>query len=490
VNKTQSKTETEEKFVSKKERIALYLSGGNSYITASFVSTYLIFFYTDIFIIPMAAINILMIAARVWDAINDTFMGAIIDRTRTKYGRMRPYLRYGAVAMAISVAILFAPFSMMPTSVKVVYACVTYIAFGMLYTLVDIPLWGLLSVATPNKKERAGLLSATATIGSIGAILPMLIIPPLSDALGGTVTYFGFALLLGALTFITMSRTSRVTTERIEPPKEKYTFIENFQNALKSRPMMMTLLSSILACPRYLMMLAAIYISTYVIEPFYIGSIHMTSGLILMLLYVIVGAGMLLGMLLTQPLFKIIGYKFAMMFGGAVGAVALIITYALWNGNNLWTIAPFLVMGGFALGLYNVIPFPMVGDSLDYLEWKTGNRGEGFCFSLQSFTSKFNQAFAAIALTTGLMLIGFIQPKEAGVPLPQEESTLHGMFAFVSLLPGIGFALSIIPLFFYNYNGKLRKQVTDELAERRKNAPKEWEDEDYIERPTEFNDIY
>ena len=135
--------------------------------------------------------------------------------------------------------------------------------------------------------------------------------------------------------------------------------------------------------------------------------------------------------------------------------------------TNYFVALPLMCIGGLALGAYNVLPYPMVGDSLDYLEWKTGSRMEGVCFSLNSFVTKFNNAIGAIMLSAGIIVFGFQQPEVSGVPLPQSEFTLNGLFAMVTLIPAVFFLLSIIPMAFNTFTGKNRARILAELSQRR-----------------------
>ena len=109
----------------------------------------------------------------------------------------------------------------------------------------------------------------------------------------------------------------------------------------------------------------------------------------------------------------------------------------------------------------------MVGDSLDYLEWKTGERMEGICFSWNSFVTKFNNAVGALGVIVGLMVIGYVQPEVSGEYLPQTQFVKDGMFALATLIPAIGFALSLIPMLFYDYTGKRKEKILAELEEKR-----------------------
>ena len=188
-----------------------------------------------------------------------------------------------------------------------------------------------------------------------------------------------------------------------------------------------------------------------------------------MLLYLIVGAGMFAGILLTPVFYKRIGYKRTSLIAGAIGAVFLGAGFFV-GLANIYAALPFMMIGGLGLGAYNTLPYPMVGDSLDYLEWKTGNRMEGICFSFNSFVTKFNNAVGAAGLALGLIVFQYVQPVVPGEYLPQSEFTVNGLYSMVTLVPAIGFLLSLIPMALYDYTGAKKERILAELAERRKAA--------------------
>ena len=136
------KGENMEKYISKKEKASY------GFAVAGITQSYLMYFFTDILIIPSAFVMMLMIVARVWDALNDPMMGVIVDRTSTKYGKMRPYVLIGSFLMLVTTIVLFMPLTGAPTMFKMIFAAVSYIIFGMAYTLTDVPAMGLMSVAT------------------------------------------------------------------------------------------------------------------------------------------------------------------------------------------------------------------------------------------------------------------------------------------------------------------------------------------------------
>lgn len=451
------------KFISKKEKWSYGFSAVGSYMVAGIAQSYLMYFFTDILIIPSAFVMLLMIGARVWDAINDPIMGVIVDKTNTKFGKMRPYVLIGAFVMLISTILLFLPITNAPKTFKMIYAAVTYIIFGMAYTLVDVPAMGLMSVATPDSSERASLLSFYVTVGSVGGLLPVGLLPVFQSFVSEKYVYFVMAVFVGLITsaaYLTLFKNSK---ERCATHTEKIAVKDMLGVASKNRPMVATLIMSVVASPRYLIMPAALYIATYVIS-----IKNLSSGTILLLLYLVVGAGMFGGILLTPVLYKKIGYKKTCVIAALVGGISL--TIAFFAGRvNYFIAMPFMTIGGMGLGAYNVLPYPMVGDSLDYLEWKTGERMEGTCFSLNSFVTKVNNAVGFIGIAIALIVFKFVEPQIAGVPLPQSDFTKNGLFSLVTIIPGISFLLSLIPIYFYNFCGAKREKILFELQSKKEN---------------------
>ena len=454
------------KYIKPREKVSLSLASVNSYLVSSLIASYLLYFFTDIFLVPMAAVPVIMGVARVWDMINDPIMGILIDRSKvTRHGRMRKYFFYFAIPMGLLTALLFfAP--NLPDAAKIAYAMVTYFVFDTLYTVVDIPLWSLISASTPNSNERAKTLSLVVLFGSIGSVIPMLAVPMFAGALGEKNGYFSFAALAGLFGMTALFCVYRNGRERLKPVQEEKVPVKTvIRIAMKNTPMLLTLLASILSCTRYLLQISAVYVASYNIKS------DFSAETVQIILVVFVGVGMAIGMILTPILYTRFGYKKVYISFGVIGAVVLGAAYLVGYGS-LGRILPFLLIGGIPLGVFSSITYPMVGDSLDYLEWKTGQRFEGFCFSIHSTMTKFNNAFAAIAVSVFLVVIGFQQPVRdaAGIAVKQVQSaaTLDGIYALVSLLPAIGFALAIIPMCFYKFTGKRKEQILAELEERRR----------------------
>lgn len=335
-----------EKYISKKEKASYGFAAVGSYMVAGVTQSYLMYFFTDILIIPSAFVIVLMIVARVWDALNDPMMGVIVDRTSTKYGKMRPYVLIGSFLMLVTTIVLFMPLTGAPTMFKMIFAAVSYIIFGMAYTLTDVPAMGLMSVATPNSDERASLLSFYVTVGSVGSLLPVGLLTIFRSFIPEKYVYFAMSIFVGIITsaaYLTLFKNSK---ERFSTHTEKIAVRDMIKAAGRNKPMM-ALLMSMTASPRYVIMPAAMYIATHVIN----------------------------------------------------------------------------------------IP--------------------GF----NSFVTKFNNAVGFMGLSAALTLFHFIEPSAAGVPAVQSASTVTGLFSLVTVIPGIGFLLSLIPICFYDFSGVKKEKI-------------------------------
>lgn len=448
-------------YVKGKEKASYGFAAVGSFMMANVIASYLSYFLTDILIVPTLFVTLLMTVARVWDMINDPVMGVMIDRTHTKNGKMRPYIKIGSFMIFIVSVLMFLPISDVNPVFKMIFATLMYLAFDTAYTVVDVPFMGLMSVATPNPKERASLLTFYVTLGSFGTVATVLLLPVFQSFLPEKWVYFALSASVGVFAFAGYMGLYRHSKERFATSTEKIAVKDMFKTAAKNKPMVLTLLTSMIASPRYLLMLAAAYISTYVIK---IPGVK--SGTVLVLLYLVVGGGMFVGILLTPVIYKRIGYKRTSLIFGAIGGIFLGAAFFIGKANYFAAL-PFMAIGGLGLGAYNTLPYPMVGDSLDYLEWKTGRRMEGVCFSWNSFVTKFNNAVGAILLAAGLVVFKFVQPVESGVPLPQSDFTITGLYALVTLIPSISFFLSLIPMALNTYTGARKQAILQELSQKK-----------------------
>lgn len=436
------------------------------------------FFYTDVFVIPTATVGTMFLITKIWDAINDPIMGIFVDKTRTKYGKMRPYFLFIPIPIAISTILLFTTPDLSDTG-KVVYMYITYILWGMLYTVGDVPFWSMSSVLTTNQRERTNLVSFTRFMTGVGMGVPTVLISlfsilqkknVLSSVIGTNEKMYLFvAVLMSVFGAVFLSRGFFGTKEVVAQSEEKTTFKKSMLALFKNKPLLMILLSNILQFPRLIQTGALIYVANYIF-----GGNEWV--LILGIPGSITG---FLGFLLVPPLVKKFGTIKSFILVNAFWTIPTGLLFLIRPENvkqpvNLAIIFVLLFVSAFAASIIGILPTLLIAECVDFAEWKTGVRNEGIYFSTQTFMAKAQSALQSYSIGLLLVAFSFIQPKAdaAGVMVQQVQSasTINGIWAMYTIIPAVSYILCIIPLFFYEIKGKTAQKMQDELKERRESA--------------------
>lgn len=483
-----------EKYVPKKEYRAYCIAALGQGMIYGIMSSYISDFYVNILRATPLFVLMLMLLARVWDAVNDPLMGMIMDRSNPKHGKMRTYIAITPIPIAILTFLLFFapdfPDTHGGTVMKMVYAAVTYVAWGMIYTMSDVPFWSLPNAMTPNPDERGSLISVARTTNGVGSAIPMAIFM----ALGFVLPSFGLsgiqlekakysliaviAAVIGNLLFV---RAYSATKERVQLPRsEKRAKGEpgSLRLVFGCKPLMLTAAMGIIAAGKYMYQAGAIHVARYT---FYImGSqeglgkeeleamLQKNVSLVSTVFSVTTALGMFGTMLVLPALIKKFSYKSLListcLLGFAASAAMYIIGY-----DHFWACAPLLVVCCIPVGVINVVSYAMIADSLDYMEWKTGRRENGLGSACQSFVLKLGNAFSTSAIILVYMLVNLdlntIGISYTANPLEMTHAVRQGMFSLVSIVPGISILLCIIPVLFYDLTGEKKAKITRELAE-------------------------
>ena len=462
------------------------------------MTSYISDYYVNVLQLPLMFVMVLMLLARVWDAVNDPLMGMIADKSNPKRGKMKPYILYSALPVAIlTVCLYLSP--ELPKTELMIYAAITYVLWGMCNTLADVPFWGLPNLMTPNADERGYVISYTKNLNSIGSALPEVLFLvagfTLPTLLGSTgieyekQRYLIIALVCVVIGAVMYGNSYFHINERVIPPAKERKPGE--PTALKRiftcKPLMLVVIMGVLSSGRYMVQAAAVHVARYA---FYIGP-ELTPDLSLELrtkyiaesvssvktiFQVCALVGMFGAMLLMPKLIRKFDYKKILITTCLAGFVASIFTTLIgWFTSNLYICIPFILISSIPLGVLNVVSNAMIGDCLDYLELKTGYRDNGLGSALQGFVNKLGNALA----TTGIILMYMfidINPSQmlsSEVVMAATELTKtqnFAMFSLVSIIPGISMLLCAVPMFFYRISGKERARIMDELAKRREKA--------------------
>ena len=427
-------------------------------------------------------------------------MGMIVDRTKSRWGKMRPYLLFSPVPIAITTILLFtAPFEDGSTA-AFVWALVTYILWGVAFTVQDVPFWGLSSVITPLESERTSFIS-TARLGStFGGILPALLVPILYQSnLGYNKGFFISALLFALLGCGLSILIFFVSKERVPKMDHTPSFKETFVVLGKDKLLIIVIFAAVLGSTMVTANQCADYIGNYLIIQNYTDfskifdaagnllpnvdaaaayDFWIPRGTIVTTLTVAIGVGMVPAMALFPVLRKKLSLKQIYIGSAAFGFIVHALCYLVFSGDVtnisiilLWV---FLFLMGLPLGIYNVITYALIADAVDYMEWKTGERHEGVCFSFQTFLSKVNAAIATFVFGQILGRSDFKAVDKSLVDVAgrqiffeQSLDTQKMLLALVTIVPAVGFFLTIIPMLFNDFTGKTKEKAQKELEDAR-----------------------
>ncbi len=425
------------------------------------INNYLNIFYTDIVGLSGAAISAIVLIARIWDAINDPMMGQIADRTNTRWGRFRPYLFFAPPFLAIFNILTFTVFPVQGIA-KVLLCAVCYICAGMAYTACSIAYQALLNVIAVDSRIRQLLATARSTGASIiGIILSMVAMPlilrfsstvndageKMADAHGYFIATVIFALALIPVFWICAAICKETYTDKLHSnaSAEKASFVSNMKGLLQNDQLLLvviaTVIGTICVTGRYGIL---VYHVIYVVGgPQYIAT-----------MFTAMTVGQLVGTL-TVPLgTKYFGKRNYMIIMNIIMAAGFVALFLNPTSNPVFLIgASFIGSLGFGAP---AICYGMVGDSLEYGDWKLGKRQEGLAASMLSFGVKLATAICAPVVLL-LEAVGYVPNVE------QAASTKMGINFMVNMLPAILAIVSIIPLFWYKLSDKRVAEIREDL---------------------------
>lgn len=478
------------------------------------VATGLYFYFQNVICLPAMALGWIFALARVWDAINDPMMGTIVDKTRTKWGKCRPYLIIfpAIIGLVTILAFLNGNYAEASTSTQkvliVVWAAVSYIAWGMVFTVCDIPLWGITSLMTEDENDRSkilGLARIAAGIGGIGVLI-VQIAQALSGAFGGDMQkgFIVAAVVFTVIATVLFEFAGIFTRERVESKNEKkYGFIENFKIMFRNKPFRQILISGILRSPIQLLMIVAMTLVTYyyangnIMNIIKLNEDGSFAGINVKILIglgsVAIGlfAGQFIAMGITPSLTKKIEKKKLYNFYSIAGAVPFSLIYVLYkiSGGDLtttfWSIMVGICMlfASASFGGINVLQSVMIADCVDYEEYHNGVRTDGVFFSGQSFITKLSAGIATLLSSVVFSYVGYsganVDKLNKAIEQGASFITYDGgtgagkyasaMFFLISVLPAIGMLLSALPTLKYAMSDEEHTRILDELVEKRKN---------------------
>ncbi len=459
------------------EKIGYGLGDMSSSMFWKLFGAYLMIFYTDVFGISAAVVGTMFAVTRVWDSFFDPVVGAVADRTSSRWGRFRPYLLFLAVPFGVIGILTFLtpPFGQ---TGKIVYAFITYALMMMVYSAINVPYASLLGVMSPDPTDRNTLATYRMTFAYLGSFLALLLFMPLVNAFGGgnsggpmlgwlTAPQAGWLMAVGVIAVVCVLLflgCFALTKERVRPVRQGKTSLKtDLRDLLHNRPWWILLGAGVASLVfNSIRDGATVYYFKYYVDETAVGSISFLGlPFVLSGLYLAVGqAANILGVILAAPVSNRIGKRRTFMAAMAV-ASALSVAF-FWLGKDQ-LVPIFILQALISVCAGSIFPllWSMYADCADYSELQTGNRATGLIFSSSSMSQKFGWAFGTAI--TGWMLAQFGFQANA----VQSAETLQGIRMFLSLLPAVGAFLSLVFIYFYPLSEQKMRQITHELEEKR-----------------------
>lgn len=422
-----------------------------------FVGNFLMIFYTDVFGISMSAVAALMLFSRFWDAINDPIVGGLADRTKTRWGRYRPWL---LIAAPLTAVVLIASFWAHPDwndTAKIVYMIITYCILVLGYTCVNIPYGTLCGAMTQNIEERAKINTFRSVSAMIAIGVINIITIPLISKLGNGSDQQGYllvAILYGIIFALCHIFCFAKTKEAVTVPEKKKIPIKlQIKTVAQNKPYLLALIGQFLfGVTLYGRNADALYYFKYVEGS---ETLFSTYSLVI-IIPSIIGAG------LFQILFKLTENKgrTASILAFCTGVSML----SLYLFSPVESAVAFYIFSGltqFFFAGFNTAIYAIIPDCVEYGEWKTGIRNDGFQYAFISLGNKIGMAIGTSVLAATLSCAGF----EANIK--QNEAVLSIMKHSFSTIPGVLWIITAVVLFFYRLNKKSYNKIVDEIKERK-----------------------
>lgn len=468
-------------YVGVRENLAYGIACGGQNMSYTFMASYLTYFFVNVFGIDPTIVATMLFIEGIWDAVNDPIMGSIVDKTRTRFGKLRPYLLVIPIPLAVVTMLLFAgPVLMAEASMgaKVVYMVITYFIWEFLYTICDVPFWGMSAAISPNPQDRTRAISSARFTASILGGLPGIVLPVLIDLINaGTVeislqkVFFVIGIVVSFVGMGLFSLAGICTRERVAQSLEEPSLLDSFKYLFQNKPLMLLIAYNVLTA---LSGIAGTFQNYYFIDVLGSASINIVIGI----------PGTVIGFaayLMIAPMKKRFNNKQIVIAMTVVCGILPAITFVLGYSHmkSMAVMVPLLMVQGALNALFNgarmVVPTEMIGDTVDYMEWKTGKRSEGMSFSILTFISKFTGAMSRSLGTALLTAIGYVTSSTDAI-VPQSMATQQKIFAMYTIIPGLLGIIGIIPLFFYDLVGDKQKKILSELAARREQAERHEEE--------------
>ena len=442
-----------------KEKFAYGIGAVGKDMVYMLSASYVLYYYQDIMGVSAVAMGVILFIARIFDAFNDPIMGIIVAKTKTRWGKFRPWLFIGTLTNAIVLYLMFAAPPSLSGRGLVAYAAVTYILWGVTYTMMDIPYWSMIPAFTESGKERENLSAMARSCAGVGSaivtIITVLSVSTLGKLAGGEsaseierLGYRYFALIIAVLFFIFITITCLSIKEKSSVNMETATVKEMFR-ALFRNDQALTMVVAIV------MINTALYITSNLVIYFFKYDFSPEAWQSNYTLFNTFGGA-----------FQILAMMISMAFAGYL--ILLVIAFSGSTGVYLLLVPAFLIMS--AIGMLNVIVTIFLANTVDYGELKNNRRDESVIFSMQTFVVKLASGVAALAASIVIQIFQIKKDETAEVLTVIAPASRLGLRMCMTIIPIL---VLLIGLLVFRKHYILTDEKTEEISrtlEERKRA--------------------
>ena len=407
-------------------------------------ASYILYYYQDILGVSAIAMGAILMAARVFDAFNDPIMGVIVAKTRTKWGKFRPWLLIGTILNAFVLYFMFAAPPALDGAGLVAYAAITYILWGVTYTMMDIPFWSMIPAFTEGGKEREGLSTLRRSCAGVGSAIVTIITMKCVYALGAGDERSGFrwfALIIAILFVVFISITCLTIKEKstvdVDSPSVGVMF-----KALVQNDQAMTVVIAIV------LINGALYITSNLLIYFFkydVGGAKWYDSYTLF--NTVGGATQILSMMIIFPFMRKLMSTIRVFYLSVVMAISGYVLLFVLMFTGATSMAALLIPGiliFIAFGMLTVLTTVFLANTVDYGEVKNGRRDESVIFSMQTFVVKLASGVSAFIASICLTICNLSNDTSDVVVEVSKEANVMGLRFAMSALPVIGLIAALI----------------------------------------------
>jgi len=444
---------------------------------------YIMYFYTDVFGISASAAGFMLLITRCFDGINDPFMGIIADRTKTRWGKFRPYFIWMCIPLALFGWLTFTTPELSMKG-RLIWAYCTYIPLMVFYTAINIPYTALLGVISPNPVDRTTVSSIKFMFAFGAGTIISFGIMPLTKWFGGftealretepeayqKAAQHGWSMafaLIGVFVVIFWLITFFGTKERVSPPENQENNVgKDIVNLITNKPWIILLFTTI----SYVLFTAirstvAVHYFKYFVgnQELYIPFIGTKLYEFDSLVSKFNGIGQIasaLGLIILPFIVKFLGQKKAFIILMGISVVSTALFYFL-KADQTELMMILQVIGSIGGGSVTALLWVMYADTADYSQWKNGRRATGLVFSASTMSQKQGWALAAFFVGQMLTYFGFVANQN------QNIEVIHSLQNMISIIPAVVGILSIVIICFYPISGEMLVTMEKDLAERK-----------------------